>query len=143
MVAPRDERRATHDFSCIHPRREQIFDTDAAEHFRADTVGDAVDNFGAVLRRIDVRAERPLAEGHADHADDRFGDGPCIGVGGLKRGETLQRLIRQARIRPLIILRARALSAGEPEWAKWLVPLVKAPGTMIEVSMPQRASSPA
>ena len=33
--------------------------------------------------------------------------------------------------------------AGRPAWAKWLVPLVKEPGTTIEVSMPQRASSPA
>jgi hypothetical protein len=36
---------------------------------------------------------------------------------------------------------ARSLSSGEPEWAKWFVPLVKAPGTMMEVSMPQRVSS--
>ena len=35
----------------------------------------------------------------------------------------------------------RAVSAGAPEWAKWLVPLVKAPCTMIVVSMPHRASS--
>ena len=35
----------------------------------------------------------------------------------------------------------RALSAGAPAWAKWLVPLVKAPGTMMVVSMPHRASS--
>jgi hypothetical protein len=36
---------------------------------------------------------------------------------------------------------ARASSAGRPEWAKWLVPLVKAPGTTIVVSMPQRDNS--
>ena len=32
----------------------------------------------------------------------------------------------------------RALSAGEPACAKWFVPEVKAPGTMMDVSMPQR-----
>ena len=35
----------------------------------------------------------------------------------------------------------RDASAGRPECAKWFVPPVKAPGTMIEVSMPQRVSS--
>jgi hypothetical protein len=33
------------------------------------------------------------------------------------------------------------VSDGLPEWAKWLVPLVNAPGTMVVVSTPQRASS--
>ena len=44
---------------------------------------------------------------------------------------------------PLAYSAARAASAGAPAWAKWFVPLVKAPGTTIEVSIPQRASSPA
>lgn len=36
---------------------------------------------------------------------------------------------------------ARASSAGLPEWAKWLVPLIKVPGTIIVVSRPHGASS--
>ncbi len=102
-------------FSCINPRREQIRDTDAPEHFCADAVGDAVDDFRAVLRRIDMHAERPLAERHADHPNDRFGNIARVSVGGLKRGEALQRLIRQARIRPVVILRGTRLVAGAPE----------------------------
>jgi hypothetical protein len=82
--------------SPIHPRREQICNADTAEHFGADAIGDAVDDFRAVLRGIDMGTEWPLAEGHADHPDDRFGDSPCIAIGGFERGETLQRLIRQA-----------------------------------------------
>jgi hypothetical protein len=37
----------------------------------------------------------------------------------------------------------RTVSAGVPALAKWLVPEVKAPGTMIVVSMPKRISSAA
>lgn len=47
----------------VEPRRQQIFKPDAAEHLGAGTVGDAVDDLGAVLRRVDVDAERPCAEG--------------------------------------------------------------------------------
>jgi hypothetical protein len=69
-----------------------IFQADAPEHLRPNTVGHAVDNLAAILRRIDVRTERPLAEGHVDHFDDRLGDGADIGIGGFERGEALQAL---------------------------------------------------
>jgi hypothetical protein len=36
------------------PRREQVFQADAPEHFRADPIRDAVDDLAAVLRRVDV-----------------------------------------------------------------------------------------
>ena len=129
--------------SCIHSRREQVRDAHAAEHFRADAVGYAVDDFRAVLRWIDMGAERPLAEGRIDHLDDRFGDGPCIGVGGLKRGETLHRQIRQPCIRSVIILRGARRIGRQTGMRKVVGALGKGPGTMIEVSMPQRVSSPA
>src|SRR5712664_563381 len=42
---------------------------------------------------------------------------------------------------PWLYSAARASSAGLPECTKWLVPFVNAPGTMIDVSIPQRVSS--
>ena len=63
-----------------------------------DAVGDAIDDFGAVLRRIDMDAERPCAEGHADDIDDGLGDCAGIGVG---RFECCQALQAPARGTPL------------------------------------------
>jgi hypothetical protein len=56
-------------------RRKQIIESNAAEHFGSDAIGDTVDNLRAVLRRIDVRAKRPLAMGHADDPDDHLSAG--------------------------------------------------------------------
>src|SRR4051794_27614553 len=56
------------------PRRENVRQTDPAKEFRANTVGDGVDDLAAVLRRINVRAERTFAERQADDADDGVGD---------------------------------------------------------------------
>src|SRR3979490_432991 len=58
--------------SAVDARLQQILDADAPEQFGADTVGDAVDDLGAILRRIDMDAERSLAERHVDDPDDGF-----------------------------------------------------------------------
>jgi hypothetical protein len=63
--------------SGIHSWREQICDTNAPEHFGTDAIGDAVDDFSAVLGWIDVGAERPLAERHQH--DDLSRDHVAVG----------------------------------------------------------------
>ena len=39
-------------------------------------------DIGAVLGRVDVNAERPLAERRVDHLDDRIGDRRASASGG-------------------------------------------------------------
>jgi hypothetical protein len=85
--------------------------------------------------------EWPLAERHVHHPDDRARHFGRIGVGRFEAGETLQRLVGDAGIGAVSYSAAQAVSAGTPLRAKWLVPLVKAPGTMIVFSIPHRANS--
>ena len=84
-------------------RREQILEADAPEHLRADAIGDTVDDFRAILRRIDMDPERPLAKRHVDHLDDRIRDRRDIRVGGLERRKPLQGLVREARVGPVVV----------------------------------------
>src|SRR5580698_9853002 len=49
---------------------EQLLQVEVAIHFAAHTVGHAVDDLRAVLRGIDVHAERTLAEGHVHDSDN-------------------------------------------------------------------------
>lgn len=63
---------------------QQVSQADVAEHFRSDAVGDAVDELGAILRRVDVDTKRQGAEGLVDDIDDGGGNGGRIGIGRLK-----------------------------------------------------------
>jgi hypothetical protein len=56
--------------------------------------------------------------------------------GGTMAAKALRILSPSPLVGPASYSARRAVSAGRPEWAKWLVPPVKTPGTMIEVSMP-------
>jgi hypothetical protein len=74
------------------------------------SVGDSVYDLSAVQRRIDVHAERALAEWRIDDSHNRFSNRCWIGIRRLEGGETLQRHIRQIRgraggifLRPLSI----------------------------------------
>ena len=53
---------------------KQIGKADPAEQFRTNTIGDAVDDLGAILGRVDINSERPLAERHGHNSRNRFGD---------------------------------------------------------------------
>jgi hypothetical protein len=49
---------------CLSPgdnRMQQIFQPDASKHLCADPISDAVDDFGPILRRVNMDAEGPLA----------------------------------------------------------------------------------
>ena len=82
---------------------QEVRQANIAEHFGPDTVGDAVDDLGAILRRVDMDAERPGAEGPVDDIDDGCGNGGRIGVGRLQGGEALQRLFRNALVGTVIV----------------------------------------
>ena len=62
-------------------------------------------------------------------------NGAGVGVRRHDRCERLLDLLAKAAVGARFILRG-ARGVGRPESEKWLVPEVKAPGTMIEVSMP-------
>src|SRR5258707_8743196 len=98
--------------SAYDPRREQVLQADAPEHFRTDPVRDAVDDLAAVLRRVDMGPEWALAKGQVDDLDDRLGDSAHIGVGGFERSETLQGLLGHAGIGAFIIFRCPRLVGG-------------------------------
>ena len=103
------------------------------EHRKADA--------GAVFGRVVVHAEGTLAKWGVDDLHDRVSHPRDVGVVRHDGREGLLHLLAEALVGTSFVLGQGASSAGRPEWAKWLVPLVKAPGTTIEVSMPQRASS--
>jgi hypothetical protein len=88
-LAPKFPRGAPGQFSIPDSRFEQVLEADAAEQFRPDTVGNAVDDLRAVLGRIDMDAERPRTEGLADDIDDGGGYRAGIGVGWFKRCQAL------------------------------------------------------
>src|SRR5258708_39141345 len=83
--------------SAYDPRREQVLQADAPEHFRTDPIRDPVDDLAAVLRRVDVGPEWALAKGQGDDLDDRRGDSAHSGVGGFERSAALQGLLGRAR----------------------------------------------
>ncbi len=87
-----------------------------------------------------MNPERALAKWGVDHADERVGNHGYIGV---RRHDGVEGLLNPGSETEWshFISSSTAWSPGEPALAKWLVPLVNAPGTMIDVSMPHRVSS--
>jgi hypothetical protein len=72
------------------PRCQKILKTDISKQLGSYPIGNAVDDFAAMLRRIDVNPKRRLAKWGLDDLDDRFRDVADVGVSGLKRRDTLQ-----------------------------------------------------
>jgi hypothetical protein len=54
---------------------QDVSEADPPQQLGAHPVGDTIDNFGAVLRRVDVDPQGTLAEGHVDHPDDGHRNG--------------------------------------------------------------------
>jgi hypothetical protein len=52
-------------------RKEQVAEADPTKKLGADMIGNPIDYFRAVLRRVNVHAERSLAKGGIDQ---RFGN---------------------------------------------------------------------
>jgi Caspase domain len=85
--------------------RQQILEADIAIDLAAHAVGHDVDDLSAVLRRINVGAERPLAERRIHDPDDPAGDFGRVGVGGLQSGKTFQRLLGNPGIGACFVFR--------------------------------------
>ena len=98
------------------------------------------DHGGAVVCGVDVHAEQTRPVRGAPDVDDCSCD-RGVGVGWYQLGRALADLLHQLRVDGLVV--GRRLSAGCALCAKWFVPLVTAPGTRRDVSMPNRASSAA
>ena len=127
--------------SVQHCRLQEIREADAMQHLRPETVEHREADIGAVFGRVVVDAEGTLAEGMSTTST----------IASATPGTRRRRARSPRRPSPpprrspcrdqLHIRPSAPRRPGDPEWAKWLVPLVNAPGTTIEVSMPQRASS--
>jgi hypothetical protein len=111
------------------------------QHLGANAIEHCEADIGAILRGIDVNAKRSLSELGVDNIHDRLGDGAGVGIGRDDGRKCLLDLLAEAVYGPASYLAARPASAGRLALAKWSVPDVKAPGTIVEVSMPRRDSS--
>src|SRR5437879_5579426 len=70
-------------------RPEQLIEAHAMEHLRPNPVDDSEGYLGPVLGRINMYAERPLAERSIYNLDDGCRDGANVGVLGHDSGEGL------------------------------------------------------
>ena len=76
-------------------RSEKIGKCHVPEHLRADTIGNAVNDLGPVLGRIDVDSERACAERHIHYLHDGFSNFRHIGLRWRGQLKALPNLIRQ------------------------------------------------
>jgi hypothetical protein len=70
-------------------RMQQILQSDAPKHLRADTIGDAVHDLRPILGRVHVDAKGPFAEGRIDYIDNGRRDRARVGVCRLSLARTL------------------------------------------------------
>src|SRR6267143_6767702 len=89
---------------CKVPRCQQVTQPDPTKKLGADTIRNCIDDLRAVLRRIDVHAERPLAKWRIDHLHNSVRDGGDIRVGWHYRGEAIAHLVGATRIRTCFVL---------------------------------------
>ena len=111
------------------------------QHLAAKAIEDREADTGAVLGRIDMHPKRPLAERRVDDPDDGIGHGTGVRVGRHYGRERLLYLLTETGIRPRLIFGHARLVGGPTGMGEVVGAPVKAPGTMIEVSIPHRLSS--
>ena len=80
---------------------EQIGEADPAKQFRTNAIRDAVDDLGAILGRVDMNSERPLAERHVHDPRNRFGHRTGVGIRWFEGAQPIQRDIRNVARRPV------------------------------------------
>jgi hypothetical protein len=73
------------------------------QHLRSHAIDDPERHLCSILRRINVRAERPLAERRIDDLHDGFGNRAHIGVLGHDSGEGLLNSLAITFIRPCFV----------------------------------------
>ena len=103
---------------------EQIGEADPAEQFRTNAIRDAVDDLGAILGRVDMNSERPLAERHVHDPRNRFSHLIGVGIRWLEGAQPLQRNIGDVARRPVGHTRPPARYPlvprhGRSGWCPW------------------------
>jgi hypothetical protein len=122
-------------------RMKQVGKPDPVQHLVAHAIDDAKGDFRAILRGIDMNAERTLAERRIDDPDDRIGHRGRISFRRHDRRERFLDLLAKPGIGTRFIFRDARQIGRRTRMREMIGAPVKAPGTMIEVSMPQRTSS--
>src|SRR5690606_4278257 len=94
------------DMRCLwmDARGQQVAQLDAMQELGTDTVGDRGDHFAAVAGRVDVHAERPVAERRIHHVGDGAGDAGRICIRRLAGGQVLQRFLGKAMVGAVVVL---------------------------------------
>jgi hypothetical protein len=122
-------------------RLEEVRQADSVKHLGAYAIHHGECHSRSILRRINVHSEWPLPKRRINNVHDGIGDGGHVRILRYDRRKRLLNLFAQPLRGPRSYSAARFVSRGRPEWARWLVPRVKAPGTIIDVSMPHRLNS--
>lgn len=79
-------------------RRQQVSQADSAQELGADTIGDRVDHFTAVVGRVDVHAKWSAAKGAAHDVHDRLRDCRRVGVVRFAGDQALQNFPLEAGV---------------------------------------------
>ena len=82
---------------------EQVCQSDISVYFRANAVGDPIDDFRTVLRRVDMNAEWAFAERHVNNVNDGIGYIGHVGVAGPSGGESLHDVVAEMRIWTVVV----------------------------------------
>src|SRR5260370_38712431 len=97
------------------PRCQQVAQANPAKKLSPDTVRNCIDYLRAVLRRVNVHAERSLAKGRVDHLHDSFCDRRDIRIGRYDGAEALEHLVRKSCIGPCFVFIGSA-PISRPPW---------------------------
>jgi len=111
------------------------------EHLISHSIYDGEGHLGAVFGGVVMHTKWPLTEGRIDDFHDRSCHTTRVGVVWDDSAKRLLDLVTITGIRAGFVCCDAGKIRRSPGAGEWLVPFVKAPGTMIEVSMPQRDSS--
>ena len=86
-------------------RLQKVAQADTVQHLGANAIEHGKADIGAVLRGIDVNAERPLSKRGVDDVHDGLGNGAGVGIGRNDRRKGLLDLLAKAAIRPRFVFR--------------------------------------
>src|SRR5258706_3688042 len=89
--------------ACDVPRCQQVAQANPTKKLSLDTIRNCIDHLRAVLRRIQVHAERPLSKGSIHDLNDGFRDSGHIGVRRHNRREAFHDVVGKALSRNLLI----------------------------------------
>ncbi len=98
------------------------------QHLGAESVGHGEADVRAVLGRVEVDAERALAEGRRDDVDDHVGDDARLGVVRYDLAERLQNLLAEILVRPGLVFGGAGGVCGAARMGEMVGPLGEGAG---------------